>query len=214
MVCLVFSLEATFLEDGKKALANNNPKEAIEFFLLAAREGEDEANFQLGKIYYLSKYQKRDLDKAFEYFVKAADYGHLKARYNTAIIYSQKKFAQHSYLKAYEIFLELAKQSQANGQYKVGMFLIYGLGVDKDYTLAKKWLEESFFENKYQRASCGLAYLYANGLGVIQNLGRARKLSENLKDTHGLCKKVFTEFRLEQSKYNKDLGFKIGYYKD
>ncbi|MDC0933228.1 tetratricopeptide repeat protein [Arcobacteraceae bacterium] len=207
------SLFATYLSDAKKALTNGKINKAIKLYKSSAREGSDEANFELGKIYYLKEYNNRDLSIAYNYFKKASDYGHVKARYNLAVILGQSKFKKHSYKDSYELFYSLAKQDYANAQYKVGIYLLYGIGVEKDYTMARAWLERAYFENKYAIASCGIASIYANGLGVIQNLGRARKFSENHITKYSLCKKVFYDFKLHKQKYNEDKGFKYGYYK-
>ncbi len=212
LLCLI-SLNGSSLTQANQALSKNNIEEAIKLYKLSAREGEDEANFQLGKIYYLKKYQKRDLNKAYEYFKKASDYEHVKAKYNLAVILSQEKFKKHSYKSSYELFYDLAKQDYGKAQYKVGIYLLYGLGVEKDYSMARAWFERAYFENHYKRAGCGIAVIYANGFGVMQNLGRARVLSEDKITKYPLCKKVFKEFKLYKSKYNQDKGFKFGYYK-
>jgi len=206
-------INASLLTDAKNQLQKNNIDTAILLFKKSAREGNDEANFELGKIYYIKKYNKQNLNLSAIYFKKAADYEHIKAKYNLAIIYSQKKYKKHSFKKAYELFLSLAQDGYPNAQYMVGMYLIKGFGVDKDYTLAKRWLEEAYFENNYEKASCGIAYIYAYGLGVLQNLGRARKLSENYQNKYSLCKDTFLDFKLYKKKYEKDGGFKFGYYK-
>jgi len=207
------SLNASNLKKANEFLSENNIQKAIKFYKLSVEDGEDEANFQLGKIYYLKKYQQRDLDKAFEYFKKAADYGHQKAMYNVGVIYSQKRFKQHNYKRAYNIFLTLAQQDDPKSQYMIGIYLIYGFGIERDYKLAKKWLERAHFINSYKEASCGIALIYAQGFGVIQNLGRARKFSESFVKTFPLCKKVFYDFDLFKDKYKEDKGFKTGYYK-
>ncbi len=210
---LSLSLYASYFDEANKALQNNQTKKAIKLFELSAREGDDNANFQLGKIYYLKKYKRRDLNKAFKYFKKAADYHHLKAKYNLAVIYSLKQFKKHSYKSSYKLFYDLATLDYAKAQYKVGIYLLYGIGVEKDYTMAREWLERAYFKNNYKKAACAIAAIYANGLGVIQNLGRARKLSEDKIKKYPLCKKVFTDFHLHKKKYEKDRGFKYGYYK-
>ena len=205
----LYNLNGSYLSEANKALSKNNINKAIKLYKLSAREGEDEANFQLGKIFY----QKKDLDKAYEYFKKASDYEHIKAKYNLAVILSQKKFKKHSYKSSYELFYELAKQDYVKAQYKVGIYLLYGFGVEKDYVMSKAWLERAYFVNEYKRAGCGLADIYANGFGVIQNLGRARQLSQDKVSKYPLCKKVFNEFKLYKNKYKEDKGFKYGYYK-
>jgi len=205
----LYNLNGSYLSEADKALSKNNINEAIKLYKLSAREGEDEANFQLGKIFY----QKKDLNQAYEYFKKASDYEHVKAKYNLAVILSQKKFIKHSYKSSYELFYELAKQDYVKAQYKVGIYLLYGFGVEKDYAMSRAWLERAYFVNEYKRASCGLASIYANGFGVIQNLGRARQLSQDKISKYHLCKKVFNEFKLYKNKYKEDKGFKYGYYK-
>jgi len=214
-ICIVLisnNLNGSYLSEANKALTDNNIESAISLYKLSSREGEDEANFQLGKIFYLKKYHKRNLLEAFKYFKKAADYEHIKAKYNLAIIYGQKGFKKHSYKHSYDLFLSLAKQGNYKAQYRVGIYLLYGLGIEKDYSLSKRWLEQAYFKNGYKKASCGISYIYANGLGVIQNLGRARKLSQNYINEFPLCKKVFNEFKLYKKKYKEDKGFKFGYY--
>jgi len=201
------------MDKANKALTNRNIDKAIKFYKLSAREGNDEANFELGKIYYKRIYNKKDLNLSFKYFKKAADYEHIKAKYNLAMIYSQKRFKKHSYKKAYNIFYALAQQGSPNAQYMVGIYCMEGLGVEKDYEKALRWFEESYFKNHYKKASCGIASIYANGLGVIQNLGRARRFSEHFIDTFPLCHDIFIDFKLYKEKYKEDKGFKFGFYR-
>jgi len=204
---------STYLDDANEALSNKKIDVAIDLYKLSAREGNDEANFQLGKIYYLEKYRKRDLLKAYDYFKKASAYEHQKAKYNLAVLLSQQNFLKHSFQNSYELFYDLAKQDYPGAQYKVGIYLLYGIGVEKDYNMAKQWLERAYFINGYQQASCGLAILFANGFGELQNLGRARNLAFDKTKKYPLCKKVFYNFKLYKDKHKKDKGFKFGYYK-
>ena len=48
----IYSLNGSNLSEANKALLDNNINKAIKLYKLSARDGEDEANFQLGKIYY------------------------------------------------------------------------------------------------------------------------------------------------------------------
>lgn len=205
---------ASFLEDAKIELKRDNIDNAIKLFKQSARVGNDEANFELGKIYYLKKYNKRDLNLSFDYFKKAADYGDQKSKFNLALIYAQKEFKKYSLKQSYELFNDLAKDGYPSAQYMVSMYLLKGYGVDKDYVLAKKWIEEAYFENGYEEASCIIASIYANGYGVLQNLGRARKFSIKYKDKYPLCRYIFNEFKLYKKKYSEDKGFKFGYYNE
>lgn len=207
------SLFGSLLDEANKAFQEKNITKAIKLYKKSARNGEDKALFKLGKIYYNGKFVRRDINKAMEYFKMVAYYGDIKARYNVAIIYNQKRYKHHSYKKAYEIFLELAREHHPKAQFMVANALLKGLGVDKDYSLALKWLEQSYFKNGYKPSKCMLAVVYANGLGVMQNLGRARVLAQDGFDKKALiCTRVYKEFNLQ--KYKRDKGFKFGFYRD
>jgi TPR repeat protein len=211
IILLVFA-SADIIEDANNAYIKGDVKKAIKLYKKLARDGSNEAYFKLGVLYYKGKYIKRDLFKAMKFFKNAADYGHDKAKYNMGIIYSLKQYRYHSYKKAYNIFLNLAQSNYPKGQNKVGIYLIYGLGVEKNYKLAVQWLEQSYFENRYKPAGCYLAYMYAFGKGVFVNLGRARKLAQwGFENNILVCQKLYKDFNLK--KYKIDKGFKFGYYK-
>lgn len=214
LIIIVFFTQSfcSYFEDATKAFEEKNIEKALYFYKKSAITGNDEAIFILGKIYYNGKYVKQDLEKALFYFSKIAAYGNQKAKYNTAIIYANKNYKKHNYKKAYDIFLELAQEGYAKAQNKVGIFLLHGLGVDKDYKMAVKWFEQALFVHQYQPASCNLAIMFANGYGVFPNFGRARKLAqEGYEKKIPTCVKVYKEFKLH--KYPEDKGFKSGYYK-
>lgn len=208
VILLIVNSYGSFYEEAKKAQKNKNINKAIQLYKKAARTGDIESSFELGKIYY----KKRDLTKAMRYFDIAALSGHKKAKYNKAIIYFQKRYKKHSYTKSFELFKELAAQGHPKAANKVGIHLTYGLGVDKDYKLAVKYFESSYFIGKYLPASCNLSLMYANGQGVFPNFGRARELAqEGVAKKLPMCLKVYKEFNLQ--KYDKDKGFKYGFYK-
>jgi len=176
-----------------------------------AINGDIDATYKLGLIYYNGKITSQNLDKAFFYFDIASKYGSQKAKFNTAMIYSQKRFKNYNPKKAYKIFLGLAKENHIRSQYMVGNALLKGLGIKANPKEALKWFEYSYFENKYIPSSCIIAVIYANGFGTIQNLGRANQLAQvGIKRNLKLCKYISNEFKLYN--YPVDKGFKFGYY--
>ena len=57
-----------------------------------------------------------------------------------------------------------------------------------------------------KKASCSLAYMYANGMGVFPNFGKARELAQEGYDKKWtLCVKVYNDFNLHR--YDKNRGF-------
>lgn len=215
MIIIVFLTNSfcSYFEDATKAFEEKNIEKALYFYKKSAISGNDEAIFILGKIYYNGKYVKQDLEKSLYYFEKISPYGHKKAKYNSAIIYANTKYKKHDYRKAYNLFLELAQEGYAKAQNKVGIFLLHGIGIDKDYKMALKWFEQAYFKQNYKPASCNLAIMFINGYGVFPNFGRARKLAqEGYDEKIPTCVKVYKDFKLH--KYPEDTGFKTGYYKN
>ena len=213
-IIYILLLQIIFANEITNKDQNKNKNKNINYYKKLSRMGNIDGYFKLGVIYYKGKEAKKDIDKAYYYFKLASDYNHKKAKYNLAVIYSNKKLKYYNPKKGYQLFLELAKQNEPKSQYRVGVALLYGFGVNINYTEALKWLEISYFENRYDRASCAIGFIYANGMGVIQNLGRAKKLTKDLINKYPLCKKVYEDFKLYKNKYNKDRGFKFGYYRN
>ena len=173
---------------------------------------DQEAIFKLGTIYYKGELTKQNLDLSLYYFKKIKK-DNIKAQYNIASIFANKKYKGFNRQKAFKIYLKLAQEDYPPAQNMVGLYFLYGVGVQKDYTKAKKWFEYAFFEHNYIKAGCNLAYIYTYGKGVIVNLGRARKLVKKGYTKHiSRCIKIYNDFNLY--KYKEDKGFKFGYYKN
>jgi TPR repeat protein len=214
IIFLFYNLTAgSLLDKANRAFKNNNINLAIKLLKESGNNGNAEALFQLGKVYYNGRVTKRNIKLSMNYFKKASNYGHIKAKYNVAIIYGQKRYKKYSLKKSYNIFLELARQHYSKAQNKVGIYLLYGLGIDKDYRMAIKWFEQSYFVNQYKPAGCSLSIMYANGYGVLPNFGRARILAQyGYEHKNRVCTKVYKDFNLH--KYKTDKGFKFGFYSE
>lgn len=194
-------------------MQNKETQKALQIYQELVTLGDNEAIFELGKLYFKGEGVSQNFEKAMQYFQIASNYGETKATYNTAIIYANKNYQNHSYQKAFDIFLKLANQNHPKAQNQVGFYLLHGIAGEKDYKEAVSWFEKSYFENDYKPASCNLAVMFANGYGVFPNFGRARKLAqEGFEKKIPTCVKVYEEFQLK--KYPEDKGFKTGYYKN
>ena len=210
IILLISNVLSSQFDLGESELKKGNIQKALKHYRKAVTREDEDALFKLGVFYFKGKYVKKDLRKALDYFKKASSLGHEKAKYNLALIYSFKNTPFHNYRLAYNNFLDLAQNSHAKAQFQVGNFLAYGF-VEKDYKIAVKWYEQSA-ANGFKLASCSLAYMHANGMGVFPNLGRARVLAQEGFDKNiPLCVKVYKNFNLH--KYHEDKGFKFGFYK-
>lgn len=197
------------LQQAKEAQKNGDNKKAVELFYKSAKvDNSAEAIYELGRFFYEGKIVKQNFDKAKTFFEQSAGLGFIEAKYALGIFYFNKKNPHHSHKKAYNIFLELAqKENHAPSQNRVGMYLAFGIGIDKDYKEAVKWFEKSA-NNGYVTGQCHLALMYASGKGVFPNLGRARVIAQKGYDEKNpICIQVWDTFKLEN--YEEDKGFKL-----
>ena len=185
-------------------------EEQIKIYEENALKDDAEAFFELGKIYFEGRYKKQDFLKALRYFNASYHLGSINGTYNLALFYLSKKTKYHDTKKALSLFLELGRKGHAPSQNKVGMFLTAGIVLEKDYKQAVKWYEASSKQG-YVDAQCNLAFMYASGDGVWQNMGRAHAFAKpGFKKGNKLCEKVWNDFNLE--KYPEDKGFKFKFY--
>ncbi|MGB9801374.1 MAG: tetratricopeptide repeat protein [Arcobacter sp.] len=184
--------------------------ELINNYEESALKDDPDAFFELGKIYFEGKYVFKDYKKALEYFGAASYLGSIKGTYNLGLFYLSNQTNFYDPKKAFSYFLELARKGYAPAQNKVGMFLTTGIVIDKDYKEAVKWYEASSKQG-YIQAQCNLAFMYASGKGVWQNMGRAHAFAKpGYNKGYSLCKKVWEDFNL--AKYKEDKGFKFKFY--
>lgn len=213
IILFINTIFALTISDAQNSLKIGDTNMALKIYKQLARQGDKEANFNLGVIYFKGKKVKKDLNQAMKYFQRASASGQEKAKYNVAIIYANKNYTKYDLKKSYQLFEELANLDNPKAQNKLALFLTYGLGgINKDYKQAVSWLEKAYFEHNYFPASCNLAFMFAEGKGVFPNFGRARKLAqEGYEKKLPKCVKVYKEYKLH--KYTQDKGFKYGYYK-
>jgi len=187
----------------------HNQKEFSHYAKLS-KENDPEALFKLGKYYYEGRVVKKSYTKALAYLEQSSDLGYKKATYNLGILYANNKTPYHSYSKSFNIFIELAEEGNAAAQNRIGMFLTLGLGGPVDFKEAVKWYEKSSKQG-YLTAQCNLASMYAGGMGVFTNFGRAHAFAKKGKSlNHPICVKVWRDYNL--GKYEKDKGFKFKFY--
>jgi len=196
--------------DEKEEKTSVKKEKSFSYYVKLAKEHDPEALFKLGKFYYEGKVVKRSYKKALKYLTQSSLLDYKKATYNLGILYSNNKTKFHSYSKAYNIFLDLGNDGHAGAQNRIGSFLTFGFGGPIDFKEAVKWFEKASKQN-YIPAQCNLATMYAAGMGVFPNFGRAHVFAKKGKELrHPVCVKVWRDYNLK--KYAKDKGFKFKFY--
>jgi TPR repeat protein len=212
LLFLIFTSCLLAEESIKEEQDTKKVEEQIKMYKEEALNDNPEAYFKLGKIYFEGKYVFKDYVKALEYFSSASYLGHIQGTYNLGLFYLSKKTPFYDPKKALSYFLELARKGHAPSQNRVGMYLTSGVIVDVDYKEAVKWYEASSKQG-YINAQCNLAFMYASGKGVWQNMGRAHAFAKpGYEKGYKLCQKVWEDFNLE--KYPEDKGFKFKFYNE
>jgi len=88
---------ADSLEDARDAFKQKDYKTAIEKFKPFAEQGNDEAQFFLGEMYYAGKGVPQDYAEAVKWWQKAAEQNLVIAQYNLGILYINGQGVQQNY---------------------------------------------------------------------------------------------------------------------
>lgn len=183
LVLLVFSLflfaqnietEQAF-KKGEELFNMQKYNEALPFLTVSANEGNDEAQFLIGKIYDLGLGTEADFSKAIQWYEKSSEQGNAKALNNLGNLYARGNGVERDYLKAKSLYEKSAMQGFGMAFFNLGSLYYYGHGVTKDYTKAFDYYKKAE-EKDAAAAMVMLAAMYRNGSGVKQDYSAAIKL--------------------------------------
>jgi len=132
-------------------------------YLAAARQGDAEAQYQLGNCYYYGKDGvKEDGKKAVKWYRKAAKQGHASAQCMLGHCYLYEVGVKNDDQKAAEFY---QKSGNAEALWDLGDLYFEGAGVEKDIAKGLE-LFKSSAELGFTKAQLHLAHLYKKGEGV------------------------------------------------
>ncbi len=165
----IVSLFITFKElsmfliqnNAKKTLTNDDLQEYIQL----ARQGDAEAQYNLGVCYANGIGITTDEKQAVEWFRKAAEQGYVngaQAQYALGVCYEYGRGVAKDEKQAVELFSKAAEQNNANAQYALGVCYEHGRGVAKDEKQAFVWVREAAEQNNAE-AQSKLGLYYAQG---------------------------------------------------
>lgn len=100
----------------KESFRSAYSKEKIESLQKSAKQGDAEAQYQLGVYYFFD-----DDEKAFEWFSKAAGQGHATAHYNLSTCYGNGRGVAQNYEKAFQHLTKSAELDYGEAQYMLGL---------------------------------------------------------------------------------------------
>ena len=122
---------------GQAAWAEDVPD--LQKTLQSAKQGNADAQFNLGLMYESGRGVRQDYTKAVQWYRKAAGQGHAKAQYNLGGMYANGKGVLQNLVQAEQWYRKAAEQGIAEAQYNLGVMYDNGQGVRQNYKIAKEW---------------------------------------------------------------------------
>jgi|GEM_PF-4982093 len=107
--------------------------------LKLAEQGNAEAQYSLGTVYYKGAGVPQDYKEAMKWYLKAAEQGDANAQGHIGLMYEKGTGVSQNYKEAMKWYLKAAEQGDTNAKSCLGMMYFEGKGVPKDYSHAYMW---------------------------------------------------------------------------
>lgn len=147
----------------------------VKILIAQSDEGNPDAKFYLGSIYYIGKGLKQDYSKAIDLFKEASERGNIAATFNLGIIYAKGRGVEIDEKKAFEYYKRAAFGGLPQAQYNYALWLREGRVEDPKPVEAMEWFKVSSNKN-FDRSSIEVAKGYENGTAGRRDYREAVKL--------------------------------------
>jgi TPR repeat protein len=169
-------------EQESRKLESSNPipptlpgNNELESLLDLAKQGDPEAQVQLGMIYRDGEGVTKNYQEAVKWFAKAAEQGHARGQAALGGMYYDGQGVSQDYEQAALWFRKAADQGHPMAQNNLGWMYENGQGVAQKHEEAVKWYLKAV-EQDLDLAQANLGALYYSGYGVSQDYKEAFKL--------------------------------------
>lgn len=149
-------------------------KRAFSASKVKAEQGDANAQFSLGGIYYQGIVAEKDYAKAIEWYTKAAEQGHTEAQYNLGYMYYDGRGVSVDYAKAYHWFELAAEDDDVKAQLYLARMNYEGKGVDQNYDKAFQLYKKVADETNHAKAQERVGHMFRRGLGIARNKEMAK----------------------------------------
>lgn len=128
------------LQDARNANSRGDYKAALQILQPLANQGNAEAQFELGFMYWLGHGVNRNWRAAAQWYHKSAEQGNLSAQVSLGVIYTQDGFGiKQDYTEAAK-WDRIAAEYDSASAFNLGQLYLQGHGVPQDYVEAYFWL--------------------------------------------------------------------------
>ena len=162
------------MEWAKFVLRNRNEKgyaRAYNIFVTRAREGDADAEYNLGMMYARGQGVPKDYDAALSWFQKAHDGGNRGATYFLGKMYATGVGVQKDSRAAERMFLKCADED-VRAQYEIGLLYFRDEDIPRDLERSAKWMLRAA-NNGHAEAQFMVGQFYKAGAGVPKDMGKA-----------------------------------------
>lgn len=120
-----------------------NQKRAYKWLRKAAKQGDAEAQLELGFMYHYGEGVTQDDRQAADWYLLAALQGNAKAQTSLGTMYRHGQGVKQNDKQAFDWYLQAALQDDAKAQTNLGYMYSTGRGVEKDCKQAEIWFKKS-----------------------------------------------------------------------
>lgn len=163
--------EASEVKRGDEFNKNSDYTSAMSSYVTAAENGNGNAMFAIGLLYYNGKGVPKNNAEAMTWFKKAVD----KGDYYSFPLIATIHLESQNYTEAMNSYKKAVDKGFTFAMYVVGMMYYKGLGTNQNYTEAMVWLRK-VAEKGNANAMYMMGCMYYNGEGVTQNYTEAMNL--------------------------------------
>jgi hypothetical protein len=157
---------ATLLHTGAIAAGSDIWASLFRETLLQARNGDSEAQYNVGAMYQNGRGVEASRDKALEWYTRAAEQGNSKAVSRLGLMEANRS--------SFNSELQQAENGSAESQYNVGNMFTKGNGTGIDLKQAVSWYEKAASQG-HIKAAYKLGLAHYEGAGVRKNGKQALK---------------------------------------
>ena len=136
---LVPAVSTAGLEEGVEAYSASDHETALKQIKPLAEEGDPEAQYKLGRMYYTGEVVPIDDRKAIHWFKKAAEQAHARAQYNLGSMLDNGEGTPQDFKQSLLWHTKAADQGEASAQHNLGVMCYKGEGVPRNHVEAFKW---------------------------------------------------------------------------
>jgi len=155
---------------------------AVYWFKKAAEQGEEEAQANLGIIYYTEGTKYTNIPKALDIFSELSKKDNRVALNFLGRMYKDGVGVKQDNNKAFNLFNRAALLGDLSAQFNLGNMYFNGEGTPLDYEKAAYWYNKAIIKGKDGDAAKILAGMYYEGRGVEKNINKSIELLQIAAD--------------------------------